>query len=667
MYQLAQPAHASDDVSAIAEYLLSALPAGPLPHPRLTDIEAAILKAYRDALVRILPSYRYSHIRDLRSQLLAAEPSNGTDGRVQASATKYSTGYKRRFGQNDSVGFYAGFSAISDRLDRIGCLLAPMRYLPVDVHHRILACCIFESDVHPVILMNVCSLWKEMICTSPVLWSCIRIYLRGARAISSTANWVAHTGQTCPLHIRLFDLLEKGPQGNDVPDMALLASALNGTMDRWESFSFNAHVYHASTFFYQHMGATSLLKQIDIELKGDVPAQNIVVDFRLPPGAAGVSAVLYLSKHSVEFHPTLSSATSHLDVAFGGRHNLDSFLDFIRPFPNIASLKLQAYKESIPNLLYAPFQLLLGLHVLIAFPHLAELDLDCVPDLSGLAFLEFPSLTSFRADGVKWTAGTFSGIESVLRRCQQLESVVMQGKGSNNIRPTPLRSYIPLPHMTYFYAETTVGFTGILEGLRMPLLDEFHITGVAAAAVARVMECSPLLRAIDIRSLTNVQQLHGPTQLTLLPRAEVIKLRSTAFALLAFVECPHIQALVLCAQDEKSPPPRINHILASRAAAGFASLHQLKLEGLNITTELFTLWLFAFAKGFTPAAAVVQELESRGRLLGVKRWYLKRTVGATNVHYACVRHNHWHIPAWDVIVLAAALAWSPYPRHCARP
>lgn len=59
-----------------------------------------------------------------------------------------------------------------------------------------------ESDLAPLVLIRVCSQWRELIMAMPSLWSSISITVPKSSYIPLTKFWLSRTGE-CPLSIRL--------------------------------------------------------------------------------------------------------------------------------------------------------------------------------------------------------------------------------------------------------------------------------------------------------------------------------------------------------------------------------------------------------------------------------------------------------------------------------
>ncbi|KAJ6553663.1 hypothetical protein B0H10DRAFT_2124802 [Mycena sp. CBHHK59/15] len=309
-------------------------------------------------------------------------------------------------------------AAVQARLDAI---VYPVLTLPPEVVSEIFIYCLCDSRarpsfaVAPLLLCNICSVWRTIAVLTPALWSSVELTFKyslfGTSLIDLLEVWLSRTG-SYPLSFSLW--YDEYTVSKRRPEMNLLVQVLMRHSSQWEDVELRLP---DPSEFHQFKGYFPSLKRIVLE-HAVSPSNPPVISFMDAPGLASVQLSLGCALDPIVF-PWSQLTTVKCEYL-----RVDDCLRLLRQTTRIVDLTVYL-KEGGSQIEHAPFSLpsLRSLHLLREECHMDLLQHLTLPALETLSisfeneditrFLSFLSRSSCPLQQIIFDAWPFDQVELV--------------------------------------------------------------------------------------------------------------------------------------------------------------------------------------------------------------------------------------------------------------
>ncbi|KDQ17435.1 hypothetical protein BOTBODRAFT_172475 [Botryobasidium botryosum FD-172 SS1] len=417
--------------------------------------------------------------------------------------------------------------------------------LPFDVLLELFSLC-----RTPLLLSQVCRLWRNVADACPMLWA--HIDLLTSHFVQRAEHWIKRAGShpltitirfpmDCPSDRSLRMWRHISDRERFGARVARLARILFPTMERWREFSVHGHEDEVSQLLHTCHGSTPLLRRLSISFEKDQsrspPRQPI-------PFERENDFPLHVSfTHCLPCFRTPSPvalAITHATVQISFREDLfdtpcDAILRLISSCPNLSHLCLQGGRIGrTPT------------HRLVRHPLLTHLSVSKVPDIIHLLDLvEVPSLQSLSITDFEWSDLIVLCLTNILKTCDSLSNVELAGLhkwmtvADASIPPLDPEAAIVLPHVKRFKMMGNNVFAyPLLHNLVFPELEVLDVEGTTPEIVARLMGSLHLISA-TLRAIQGVSR--NPITLPALESLEI----TYFFDILGGLRLPRLTSLTL--------------------------------------------------------------------------------------------------------------------------
>ncbi|KAH9479186.1 hypothetical protein JR316_0007772 [Psilocybe cubensis] len=178
------------------------------------------------------------------------------------------------------------YDTLSLKIDQYKALASPLRRLPTEILAEIFFYClptetnsIISPNEAPLILTRVCSKWRKIALTTPIIWSTIHISTPPIDSRNSLTlrddyisrqvecrtklvfDWIARSGE-CPLYISIFIPVNSHPVWAGFEKQVL--RCLNSNSHRWKETNFNMPSRYLSDIFAMDRSKFPMLTSLAI-------------------------------------------------------------------------------------------------------------------------------------------------------------------------------------------------------------------------------------------------------------------------------------------------------------------------------------------------------------------------------------------------------------------